>query len=166
MFELIILSGDVHTNPGPNSVNTDDSVVSSLSHDSLQELLACHLSILHLRPKLVVRSEAEAFDIAVFSESWLKPDIPDDEVLFEHFLPPFRTDRTDRPGGVFVIYVRDSISCKRRPDLEVRGLEAVWMEVNIKRKKMLIGGFYRPPNSNIEYYNLLIKVSTVRSIPT
>ena len=37
LFELISLSGDVHTNSGPNSVNTDDSVVSSLSHDSLQE---------------------------------------------------------------------------------------------------------------------------------
>ena len=35
------------------------------------------------------------------------------------------------------------------------------MEVNIKRKKMLIGSFYRPPppppNSNTEYYNLLIE---------
>ena len=78
-------------------------------------------------------------------------------MLLEHFLPPFRTDRTDKPGGGVVIYVPDSISCKRLPDLEVRGLEAVWMEVNIKRKKMLIGGFYRPPNSNIEYYNLLIE---------
>ena len=76
-------------------------------------------------------------------------------MLFEHFLPPFRTDRADRPGEGVVIYVRDSISCKRRLDLEVRGLEAVWMEVNIKRKKMLIGGFYRLPNSNVEYYNLL-----------
>ena len=36
--------------------------------------------------------------------------------------------------------VRDSISCKRRSDLEVRGLAAVWVEVKVKRKNILTGG--------------------------
>ena len=145
--ELIILSGDVHPNPGPNSVNSSGQGSEiNLSNDSLQELLACHLSIFHLniqslRPKIdLLRAESEAYDIAVFSESWLKPDITDDEVLLDHFLSPFRSDKTGRPGGGVVIYVRDSISCKRRSDLEVLGLEAVWVEVNVKSKNILIGG--------------------------
>ena len=101
----------------------------------------------------------------MFSESWLKPDITDDEVLLDHFLPPFRSDRTDRPGGGVVIYVRGSISCKRRSDLEVLDLEAVWVEVNVKSKNIHIEGFYRPPNSNAEYLNL-IPESVDRAIRT
>ena len=78
------------------------------------------------------------------------------------------SDRTDRPGRGVVIYVRDSISCKRRSDLEVRGLETVWVKVNVKSKNILMGrgeGVYRPPNSNAEYPNL-ISESAGRSIST
>ncbi|MCG8044650.1 MAG: hypothetical protein N0E48_03020, partial [Candidatus Thiodiazotropha endolucinida] len=88
-----------------------------------------HLNIQSIIPKIdIIRCEAQSYSILVFSESWLKPEIKDDSILIENFQPPFRTDRLDRPGGGVVIYVRDSLSCKRRYDLEVRGLEVVWLE--------------------------------------
>ena len=52
-----------------------------------------------------------------------------------------------------VVYVRDTLICRRRPDLEIRGLEAVWVEIQTKSKKVLKGGFYRSPNSNTQYFN-------------
>ena len=55
------------------------------------------------------------------------------------------------------MFVRDTIICKRRKDLEIRGLEAVWVEVTIKAKKVLIGDFHRPPNSNLDYFNLILE---------
>ena len=61
----------------------------------------------------------------------------------------------DRPGGGIVAYVRETIPCKRRPDLELRGLEAVWLELQFKSKKVLVGGFYRSPNSNLGYMDLI-----------
>ena len=70
-------------------------------------------------------------------------------------MPPFRTDRNDRPGGGVIVYVRDTLSCKRRVDLEVQGVEGVWLELTIKSKRILVGGFYRPPKSSLEYFNLL-----------
>lgn len=160
-LNLLLACGDVHPNPGPNSVNSLDE--SSFSSSTTTGLLSNHLSIFHLNvqsilPKIdLVRSEADAYDIAVFSESWLKPSIPDEEVLLENFLPPFRTDRFDRPGGGVIMFVRNTIFCKRRNDLEIRGLEAVWIEVTVKTKKLLIGGFYRPPNSNLDYFNLILE---------
>ena len=60
-----------------------------------------------------------------------------------------------RAGGGVIVYVRDSFSCRRRHDLEIRGLESVWVEILVKSKKILIRGFYRPPNSNNEYFNLI-----------
>ena len=35
----------------------------------------------------------------------------------------------------------------------MQDLEAVWVEITIKSKKILIGGFYRPPHSNTDYFN-------------
>ncbi|MCG7875097.1 MAG: endonuclease/exonuclease/phosphatase family protein, partial [Candidatus Thiodiazotropha endolucinida] len=103
----------------------------------------------------IVRGEAEAYDVLVFSESWLKPSICNDTIHIENFMSPFRADRIDRLGGGVVIYVKDSYCCKRRTDIEIPGIEAVWVELKIKSKPVLIGGFYRAPNSNADYFNLI-----------
>ena len=160
LFVLIILSGDVEINPGPNSVEGDaDSSINSSS--SSYQMLSNHLSIFHLNIQSLllkldlIRAEADAYDVLVFSESWLKPDIQDDTISIVNFLPPFRKDRCEHVGGGVVIYVRDTFVCKRRCDLELRGLEAVWIEIQVKSKLILVGGFYRPPNSNNNYNNLI-----------
>ena len=160
LFILILLSGDIELNPGPYSVDgsadTSD-ILSSTSFDSLNN----HLSILHLNiqsilPKIdLIRGEATSYEILIFSESWLKPTVNNHEIRIENFMPPFRTDRNDRPGGGVIVYVRDTLSCKRRVDLEVQGVEGVWLELTIKSKRILVGGFYRPPKSSLEYFNLL-----------
>ena len=145
LIHLILLSGDIESNPGPNSVKSlTDTTLSSL--DSLSNHLSImHLNIQSLVPKLdLVEGESVAYDILVFSESWLKPEVREDSILIENYLQPFRTDRCDRPGGGVVVYVRDTLICMRRPDLEIRGLEAVWVVIQTKSKKVLIEGFYRP----------------------
>ncbi|MCG8033361.1 MAG: endonuclease/exonuclease/phosphatase family protein, partial [Candidatus Thiodiazotropha taylori] len=165
------MSGDVEVNPGPDSVegtltdSRDDASVTSF------ELLSNHLSIVHLNVQSIVpkidsiRSEADSYDVLVFSESWLKPNIHSDNISIEKILPPFRADRSDRPGGGVIVYVRDTLFCKRRIDLEIQGIECVWVELQIKSKRVLIGGFYRPPNSNADYFNL-IKESIDRACNT
>ncbi|MEW8186271.1 MAG: reverse transcriptase family protein, partial [Candidatus Thiodiazotropha endolucinida] len=161
LFVLIILSGDVEINPGPNSVEGDaDSSINSSS--SSYQMLSNHLSIFHLNiqsllPKLdLIKAEADAYDVLVFSESWLKPDIQDDTISIVIFCRlSERTGVNKRVGGGVVIYVRDTFLCKRRCDLELRGLEAVWVEIQVKSKLILVGGFYRPPNSNNNYNNLI-----------
>ena len=55
------------------------------------------------------------------------------------------------------MYVRDFFTCNRRTDLEIHGLEAVWLELLVQSKQMLVGGFYRPPNSGAEYFNLVVE---------
>ena len=74
---LIVLCGDVEVNPGPDSVGSTDSSLNSTI--SSFEFLCNHLSIFHLNiqsiiPKLdLIKCEVEAYDVNVFSESWLKP---------------------------------------------------------------------------------------------
>ena len=146
LFMLILLSGDVEVNPGPDSVESSTDFSDILSSASLNSL-SNHLSILHLNiqsllPKIdLIRGEAIAHDILIFTESWLKPTINDDSIHIENFLPPFRTDRWERPGGGVIAYVRDTLSCKWRTYLEIRGVEGLWLEINIKAKKILVGDF-------------------------
>ena len=52
------------------------------------------------------------------------------------------------------MYVRDTIPCKRRTDLEVRDLESDLVELQVKCKRILVGGFYKPPNSSPDYFEL------------
>ena len=85
----------------------------------------------------------------IFTESWLNPSVSNDEISIEYFHEPVRYDVTGRIGGGVVVYIRDNISFKRRQDLEVNTLEAVWVEVSLKSKTILIGGVYRPPNNSI-----------------
>ena len=111
------MSGDVEVNPGPDSIegiltnSGDDNSVTSL------ELLSNHLSVIHLNiqsivPKMdIIKSETDSYDVLMFSESWLKPNIYNDSISIENFMPPFRADRSDRPGGEVIVYVRDTLSC-------------------------------------------------------
>ena len=60
----------------------------------------------------------------------------------------------DSHGGVLV-YVKNNIHYRRRHDLEILGLENIWIELSFKHKRVLFGLFYRPPNSDQLYYNSL-----------
>ena len=41
----------------------------------------------------------------------------------------------------------------RRGDLEIRGVENIWIELANNHKRVLFGVFYRPPNSDATYFS-------------
>ncbi len=169
---LTFLSGDVHPNPGPIDSNNslDYSFSSNSSSISSQELvpdittsldISHHLSFVHynvqsLYPKLdILRTELRDFDILAFSETWLGNEYKTDDLLFHNFKSPERKDRSgDRHGGV-ILYVRDTLFHKRRPDLELANIESIWIEVVSNKKHFLFGVYYRPPNANALYSNII-----------
>ena len=118
-----------------------------------------HLNIQSILPKLgLIKCESLAYDVLVFSESWLKPATANNKLLTEGFHYPLRADRIGRPGDGVIIYVRQSLVCQRRTDLEINNLKAVWLEICVRSKKILkilIGGFYRPPNNTADYFTIL-----------
>ena len=42
---------------------------------------------------------------------------------------------------------------RRRADLELRGIECIWIELTLKHKRVLVGLFYRPLNANAVFYS-------------
>ncbi len=151
---LISLSGDIHLNPGPSSTSSSNEAdLSSCSFEYLSGMFSVfHVNIQSLRPKLdLLEYETQFYDVIVFTETWLNNTIQDNSLQIPNFSQLHRLDRQNRIGGGVAIYVRDSLTSKRRYDLEVTNLEAIWVEVKIKSRTILIGGIYRPPNSKADY---------------
>ena len=97
-MDLIFLSGDVHPNPGPVYVTSLVDLSDSSSVNSFSAL-ANHLNIRSILPKLnLIKCESLAYDVLVFSKSWLKTVTANDRLLIEAFHPPFSADSIGRPG--------------------------------------------------------------------
>ena len=98
LTSFLLVCGDIETNPGPDSVDSSGSSSEDMSFEPLHN----HLSIIHanvqiLAPKIdTKRSEAEPYDVHVFNESWLNPDIDNNTIQIDHCMSPFRTDRQGR----------------------------------------------------------------------
>ena len=135
----LLLSGDVELNPGPN-----------------YDLEIIHININSIRNKIdIFEAEYNAFDIITVSETWLSDSVSNEAIQLTNFHPPVRRDRPGDPHGGVAIYVKNNLFFKPRPDLLVDDLEAVWVETKLDQTSLLIGSFYRPPSSNINYWNLI-----------
>ena len=89
--------------------------------------------------------------ILSFSKTWLDETVSNGMINVPgHQL--FRKDRGGRGGGVAIL-CPDNISTKRRSDLEVDNLEAIWIETKLNRKKLvLICCVYRPPSASLSEF--------------
>ena len=157
IYFLILLSGDVHINPGPDSVSLDSTSNSNnIASYFNQNLSIMHLNIQSLLPKLdILEAEMQQYDIVVFTESWLNPKISNDDLRIANFDPPYRNDRDNCIGGGVAIYVRTGITSSRRDDMIGGDIEAICIEVSIRNHKLLLCGIYRPPNSGLNYWDLI-----------
>ncbi len=154
---LLLLAGDIHPNPGPSSFSDSSSdITSSYIHVINSGLSVMHINIQSINTKLdILEIEMQPYDVIVLTETWLSQHTNTDNILIPNFNPPFRCDRIGRVGGGVAIYVRDSLYAKERTDLSINQLEAVWIELHTNQRKLLIGGIYRPPDSNNNHWNLL-----------
>ena len=135
---LIYISHDVEVNPGP-----------------LCSLEISHLNVRSLRNKIdIVETELNNNDILCLTETHLNPDIVDSDLIIDNYSSEFdRLDRRTGPGGGIIIYHKNNISVKRRPDLEHLNLEMLWIEIQINTHKLLLGCIYRPPDSLVNYWD-------------
>ena len=157
---IIIISGDIHPNPGPIPQNTSspNSSFSSISSiDTSNYFSFIHYNVQSILTKLdILLTEFKDFDILAFSETWLGTSIPTEDLLLDSFHTPERKDRpNDNHGGV-ILYVKNKYYYKRRSDLEIQGVESIWIEIYQSPHPLLFGVFYRPPNTNLAQHSSII----------
>ena len=150
IMSLLLMAG-IERNPGPLSEASALSAESVLTMDDSvikAKFSVVHYNVQSLSNKVdLIQSELSNFDIICLTETWLDQRTIDDDLA----LNGFNLHRRDRPGdhhGGICVYVNQNIFSRRRNDLELPNIENVWIEVLLHNCKMLIGTFYRPPNSS------------------
>ncbi len=136
---IILLSGDIHPNPGPPTSGARQRVLKVLS------LNCCSLRSQGRRARLQGLVDEHQPDILIGCESHLDDNYPSSEVFPPGFAI-FRKDRTYGGGGVF-LGLKDHFVATGETSLDVRS-ELVWAKVRFAgRNPLHICSFYRVPNS-------------------
>ena len=135
---IILLSGNISWNPGPNQNPRSVNDLQGLK--STRGIKILHQNICGLRAdkanldELQRRQGCKHAHIIGISETHLN-------------------QRKDHPngkgGGGIVVYVTETLTSQRRFDLEAVGIECIWIEVLFKNSKsLLVGHVYRPPDTS------------------
>ena len=116
-------------------------------------LKVAHLNICSLKNKVIELSKImleNDLHIVAISETHLDDSIDNTEVYIQGY-NIIRLDR-NRYGGGVAFYVQDHIPIKRRVDLDLPDIEAIWIQVHLPHlKPLLVCCCYRPPTSDAAY---------------
>ena len=89
--------------------------------------------------------DTEKPDVVIGTESWMTPDISNNEI-FPSGYTPYRADRsaTTRGGGVFIL-VQNNIICTEQPQFKTE-CELIWVKLEVRTgaHPLFIGAYYRP----------------------
>lgn len=123
-------------------------------------LKIAHLNICSLKNKVHELSSIlsdNSLHIIGISETHLDNETEDCEINILGY-NIFRNDRNTFGGGV-AFYIQEQLPVKLRKDLDILGVEILWLQVHLPYiKPILVGCCYRPPSSNIQY---LEKICTI-----
>ena len=113
-------------------------------------------SLLSKLDELRVLCLVNNYDIVCIVESWLSQDISDSELAITGYTI-FRRDR-NRHGGGIIIFVKDTLSCTILPTSTSSSIEFISLIFESYRSKFCISAFYRPPSSDVSYFDELFDV--------
>ena len=88
--------------------------------------------------------------VIALTKTWLSENVSTDEITFQNYQTPFRTDRIVSSHGEVKVYVKNIIPCNSRLGLEIDGIERVWLELTLRNKTVLFSIFYRPSNTTAQ----------------
>ena len=146
---LLLLGGDIETNPGPQ---TEKAL--KFFHWNLNSI--CARGAVKI-PLIEAYDSVHKFDLIAISETRLNSTIGNDVTPIDG--PSRETHRADHPsdnkiGGV-CLYFREGLLIKCRKDLELLQ-EMIVAEITISRKKILFSTIYRSPSQNSEQFEHFI----------
>ena len=154
---LILLSGNIHTNPGPRN---NSFKFATWNVDSILSREKCKLNYIS------AIDSVHKFDIFGVCETYLGPTTDVDQLSIPGFQPPFRADCTDndgRPKGGVCLFYKDHIPIKNRNDLATLD-ETIVAEIRLKsNKKVFLVLTYRTPSKSsvIEIDNFCNSMSQI-----
>ena len=133
------------------------SILKEIRVKNINRIIVGHLNVNSLAEKfdslkVIIPGN---IDIMVISESKLHDSYPNSQFIINGFSEPFRFNRSvngDKGGGV-LIYTREDIPCKQLLDHSFpEDIEGMFIELNFRKCKWLLGGMYHPPKQRDNYF--------------
>ena len=140
---LLLMSGDVHPNPGPLSL--------SICHTNIRGLVIKTADDPMYKADEIYSSLCidKLNDFICITESHLDHTIDSADLPFPadgYVL--YRRDRQSRGGGVCIL-ASTRLPHSRIDNLTHPGLENIWVEIVIGKRKVMLGVLYRRPNQSV-----------------
>ena len=131
------------------------------------DLSCLHINIGSLNAKLdefslFINSLEVAFDVICLTEVW-STNIQFHGCVLQQYIFHYELPISGIVGGVG-IFVRKSLQCKLRPDLNITStnnnmIENLWIEISKLNTKYIVGCIYRHPNSSIGEFSKMLEAS-------
>ena len=91
-------------------------------------------------------------DIVSIAETKLDGSFPSAQFFWEGYKAPYRLDVNSRSGGL-LLYVKSSIPSRLLQCGNIcSSIQAIPIEINLRKEKWLMISIYRPPTQNSEYF--------------
>ena len=116
----------------------------SLRMKNADRIIFGHLNINSIRNKIEFLGDIvqNRIDILLISETKIDASFPKAQFYLNGYADPYRLDRNANGGGL-LLYIRDDITSKPLP-LRSGGIECIFSELMIAKKKWLMIGAYNP----------------------
>ena len=171
----IILSGDVHPQPGPNSKQKQNSrpgqdpeenhsTSSVVSQHANSCIKIAQLNIRSLKSRehrflLQHTNEDHDFDIFTISETWLASTVDNQALQIPGFVL-FRQDWGEhKSGGGLAVYIRDTFKAtllEHASGISDENFQQLWIKVQVRHcKSTFICSVYRPPDTTLAFSDSL-----------
>ena len=127
------------------------TILKQICISNLKNVVIGQLNVNSLRNKFYALLELIPgnVDILVITETKLDDTFPEKQFLIAGYKKPYRLDRNISGGGV-MIYVREDIPSERLTKHNLHeNVEAIFVEVNLRKNKILLVGTYH--STNFEY---------------
>ena len=125
-------------------------LLKQLKLKNVNRIIYAHINISSLRDKFEQLKSmiTSVVDIVVITETKLGKSFTGAQFLLNRFSKPYRLDRDENGGGI-ISYVSENITSRSLdiPSTSV-GIECIFIEINLRKTKWLIGGAYIP-NKNL-----------------
>ena len=94
----------------------------------------------------------DKLDVLIIAETKLDSSFPSSQFTINGFKAPIRLDITRNSGGLLV-YSREDILCRKIEGLEIpKDIQAIPIEINIRKQKWLLLPIYRSPTQDPFYF--------------
>ena len=147
---------DNDTSANEGSLETIDNVCRTLKNlrsKNTKGLIFGYLNINSVRNKFeFLKPVAKSFDLLTIAETKIDDSFPTSQFLIEGFMRPFRHDRNKNGGGLLT-YARDGAPIKQLNSYNFPDdIEAIVIEINLRKQKWLVIIVYRPPSQCPKYF--------------